>query len=69
MKFFQTKGIVLAISLVLILCACGASVKEIKVGSDQAKHNLVIAVMAGKASEFKDNVIQGLIERYNKRLA
>ena len=65
-KFLQNNVNFLAISLLFLVGACGGRIQERKVEHPDAQYHLIIAVIDGQSSVFKEAVIQTLIEKYQE---
>jgi flavodoxin len=68
-KLWQRKVNFLVMGVVLLVYACSGNIQEKKMENPGAKFRLLIAVIEGRASEFKEAVIQQMIEKYKDTCA
>lgn len=65
----QRLAYVTVICGVCLVCGCHRNIEDAKIENPAAQHTLLIGVIEGRSSDFKEAIIQGLVERYTPTCA
>jgi len=63
-KRLQNKIMVMVMSALFLVGACGGQIQEMSIERSDGTCTIIIAAVKGRSSEFKKAVIHGLVERY-----
>ncbi|GAK56998.1 hypothetical protein U27_03962 [Candidatus Vecturithrix granuli] len=62
--WLQCLAYVIVFCEICLVCGCHRNIEEVKIENSTAQQTLLIGLIEGRSSDFKEAIIQGLVERY-----